>query len=354
MRERPASARREESIMKAIGLTRYLPIEHPESLFDFEAPDPVPGPRDLLVEVRAISVNPVDFKLRAPKPQVEDKPRILGWDAAGVVRAVGADVTLFKPGDEVYYAGSIKRAGTNAELHTVDERIVALKPKSLGFAAAAALPLTALTAWESLFDRLEVSSSGKSAGQSVLLIGGVGGVGSMAIQMAKRIAGLRVIATASRPESVTRAKELGADEVVDHSRSLVEERKRLGLAEVDYIICFNAIEQHFAALVDWIRPEGKICGVVGTSAEFPLGALMSKSATFVWELMFTRSMFETPTMIEQHRALTEVRSLVDRGVLKTTLSEHYGQINAENLRRAHAALEAGHVLGKIVLEGFER
>ncbi|MGC4088137.1 MAG: zinc-binding alcohol dehydrogenase family protein [Polyangiaceae bacterium] len=300
------------------------------------------------------SVNPVDYKSRAPKEQVEPTPRILGWDAAGVVRAVGSEVTLFKPGDEVYYAGSIKRPGANAELHLVDERIVGKKPKRLGFAEAAALPLTALTAWESLFDRLGISSTGANAGKSVLLIGGVGGVGSIAIQLAKRVAGLRVVATASRPESAARARELGADEVLDHSRPLDEEQKRVGLGEVDYIVCFNAIEQHYPSFAPLIRPEGRICGVVGPNSLLPLGTLMLKSVTFVWELMFTRPMFETPSMIEQHRALSEISALIDRGALGTTLGAHYGPINASNLRRAHSALEAGHTLGKIVLEGFAK
>jgi len=338
--------------MKAVGLTRYLPIDHPESLQDFELADPVVSGKDLLVEVRAVSVNPVDYKVRAPKEQREATPRILGWDAAGIVRAVGAEVSGFKPGDAVYYAGSIKRQGTNAELHLVDERIVGRKPTNLGFAEAAAVPLTALTAWEALFDRLGISAQGADAGKRVLLIGGAGGVGSMMIQIAKRVGKLHVTATASRPESRARARELGADDVLDHSRSLAEQHSERGLSEFDYIVCFSSLEQHFASFASLIRAQGKICGIVGTSAALPLGTLMSKSVTFVWELMFTRSSYDTSDIGEQRRVLDEVASLIELGSLRTTLAEHFGVVDAANLRRAHAALEQGHTLGKIVLEGF--
>jgi len=338
--------------MKAVGLTRYLPITDPESLLDVELPDPVAAGRDLLVEVRAVAVNPVDTKVRSPKSQTEATPRVLGWDAAGVVKAVGDRVTLFKPGDEVYYAGSIARPGCNSELHLVDERIVGRKPRTIGFAEAAALPLTTITAWEGLFDRLGVSRTGGHAGASILLIGGAGGVGSIAIQLAKQLGRLRVIATASRPESARWVRELGADDVVDHTKPLADQLRELGVPEVDYLMCLTAPGPYFEQFAPIIRPQGKICMIVESAAPLPLGTLMRKSATVAWELMFTRALFETPDMIEQHALLDATADLVERGVVKTTLGQHAGKINAANLRSAHQALEEGHVTGKLVLEGF--
>lgn len=338
--------------MKAIGLTRYLPITDPQSLQDVEIDKPTPTGHDLLVNIEAIAVNPVDTKVRAPKAQVEPKPRVLGWDAAGTVAAVGPDVTLFKVGDPVYYAGSITRPGTNAELHLVDERIVGHKPASLDFANAAALPLTAITAWEALFDRLGISPKGDHAGRSVLIIGGAGGVGSIGIQLAKVLAGLTVIATASRPESQAWCRKLGADHTVDHRGDLLAQLKALGFAEVDYILCFNDTDGHFPAMAELVAPQGKICTIVENARPLPVELLKSKSATFVWEFMFTRAMFGTPDMIAQHRLLNEVARLVDAGRLQTTLGENLGRINAENLRRAHAMLEGGRTIGKLVLEGF--
>jgi zinc-binding alcohol dehydrogenase family protein len=338
--------------MRAVGLTRYLPIDHPEALLDLELDAPVASGRDLLVEVRAVAVNPVDYKTRAPRDQVEPVPRVLGWDAAGVVQAVGERVTLFAPGDEVYYAGSIARPGCDSELHLVDERIVGRKPRPLGFAEAAALPLTTLTAWEGLFDRLGVSRTGGHRGASLLLIGGAGGVGSIAIQLAKQLAGLRVIATASRPESTRWARELGADDVIDHTRPLADQLRALSVPEVDFLMCLTAPEPYVDAFAALIKPQGKICLIVSPQGPLPIGALMRKSATIAWELMFTRSLFETPDMIEQHAILDATADLVERGAVRTTLAQHMGTINADNLRRAHRALEQGHATGKIVLEGF--
>lgn len=338
--------------MKAVGLTRYLPIENPEALLDITLDAPAAARRDLLVEVRAVAVNPVDTKVRSPKDQVEATPRVLGWDAAGVVKAVGDEVTLFRPGDEVYYAGSIARPGCNSELHLVDERIVGRKPRTLGFAEAAALPLTTLTAWEVLFDRLGVSRAGAHRGASVLVIGGAGGVGSIAIQLAKRLAGLRVIATASRPESTRWAQDLGADDVIDHTRPLAEQLRDLGAPEVDFILCLTAPDPYVPALAPIIKPQGKIGLIVEPKGPLPIGSLMRKSATIAWELMFTRALFETPDMAEQHAILNATADLVERGDLKTTLAHHLGAITAANLRRAHQTLEAGHATGKIVLEGF--
>ncbi len=338
--------------MKAVGLHQYLPIDHPDALLDLELPMPQPDARDLLVKIEAISVNPVDCKVRAPKAQTEASPRVLGWDAAGTVVAVGPGVTLFKVGDPVFYAGSITRPGANSEYHVVDERIVARKPETLDFAAAAALPLTAITAWEALFERLRVSPQGADAGKSVLIIGGAGGVGSIGIQLAKQLGGLTVIATASRPESAQWVRELGADHVVDHFGDLPAQLKAAGHATVDYVLIFNDTDRHFPAAAALIRPQGGICTIVENERPVPVELLKAKSAAFHWEFMFTRAMFGTPDMIEQHKLLAEVARLVDAGALRTTVGEHLGRIGAANLRRAHQLLERGRAIGKLVLSGF--
>ena len=338
--------------MKAVGLYRYLPVDHPESLLDLDVPAPTATGRDLLVEVKAVSVNPVDYKMRSPKDQVETTPRVLGWDVAGVVKAVGPDVSLFAAGDAVYYAGARMRQGGNSELHLVDERIVGRKPATLGFAEAAALPLTTLTAWEGLFERMGISSAGTHAGRTLLIIGGAGGVGSIAIQLAKRLARLTVIATASRPESEKWVRELGADHVVDHSRPLAPQLAERGTPEVDFVFCASGIEPYVAAFPTIVAPQGKICAIVGTPAPLDLGPLMAKSVTFAWELMFTRPAYQTADMIVQHQILDETAALIEKGVLRTTMTANLGAITAANLKRAHAQLEGGHVIGKLVLEGF--
>ncbi|TKC90264.1 zinc-binding alcohol dehydrogenase family protein [Trinickia terrae] len=338
--------------MKAVGLYRYLPIDHPESLIDVEIAKPQASGRDLLVKVEAISVNPVDYKVRAPKDTVESAPRVLGWDAAGVVVAVGPEVTLFKVGDPVFYAGSITRPGANSEYHLVDERIVGRKPASLDFAQAAALPLTAITAWEALFDRLRVSPQGADAGKSVLIVGGAGGVGSIGIQLAKQLAKLTVIATASRPESAKWARELGADHIVDHFGDIPAQLNQAGFAEVDYVLIFNDTDKHFRAAAQAIRPQGGICTIVENARPLEVALLKTKSGAFHWEFMFTRAMFGTPDMIAQHKLLTEVARLVDAGTLRTTVGQNLGTINAGNVRHAHRLLEEGRAIGKLVLSGF--
>jgi zinc-binding alcohol dehydrogenase family protein len=338
--------------MKAIGLTRYLPVLNPESLIDIELDKPVPTGRDLLVKIEAIAVNPVDTKVRAPKDKVEEAPRVLGWDAAGVVEAVGPDATLFKPGDAVYYAGSITRQGANSEFHLVDERIVGAKPKSLDFTHAAALPLTTITAWEALFERLGVSPAGAHEGKSVLIIGGAGGVGSIGIQLAKKVAKLTVIATASRPESAKWATELGADHIVNHFEDIPAQLKAAGFKEVDYVLIFNDTDKHFPAAAEVIKPQGGICTIVENSGPLDVALLKAKSAAFHWEFMFTRSMFGTPDMIEQHKLLSEVARLIDAGTLTTTLGRDLGRLDAANLREAHRLLEEGRAIGKLVLTGF--
>lgn len=338
--------------MKAIGLTRYLPISNPESLIDIELDKPAPTGRDLLVKIEAIAVNPVDTKVRAPKDKVEETPRVLGWDAAGVVEAVGPDVTLFKVGDPVYYAGDITRQGANSEFHLIDERIVGAKPKSLDFTCAAALPLTSITAWEALFERLGVSAEGKDAGKSVLIIGGAGGVGSIGIQLAKRVAKLQVIATASRPESARWAEDLGADHIVNHFEDIPKQMKDIGFPQVDYVLIFNDTDKHFPAAAEVIEPQGGICTIVENAKPVAVELLKSKSAAFHWEFMFTRAMFKTPDMIEQHKLLSEVARLIDAGTIRTTLGRDLGRIDAANLREAHRLLEEGRTVGKIVLTGF--
>ncbi len=338
--------------MKAVGLYRYLPIEHPESLLDLDLETPVPAGHDLLVEVKAISVNPVDAKQRAPKDQVEAKPRILGWDAAGVVKAAAPGAALFRPGDEVYYAGSVVRPGANCEYHLVDERIVGRKPAALSFAEAAALPLTTITAWELMFERMEISKAGAHAGRSVLILGGAGGVGSIAIQIAKRIARLKVIATASRPESAAWARQMGADEVINHAQPLGEQMKEIGEPEADYVLCFNDTDRYFPDFPALAKPQGRIGAIVRSVRPVDLAPLQPKSIAFAWEGMFTRSTFQTPDMIAQHRLLDEAAGLVEAGVLRTTLKQNLGAICAGNLRRAHRLLEEGHVVGKLVLERF--
>ncbi len=336
--------------MKAVALTRYLPIDDPESFIDAELPKPTAEGRDILVAVKAIAVNPVDTKVRAPKDQAPDGPRVLGWDASGVVEEVGPDVTLFKAGDEVFYAGDITRSGTNAEFQLVDERIVGKKPQSLSHAEAAALPLTAITAYEAFFDRLGIDRDGADKGQSILLIGGAGGVGSIGIQLAKR-AGLVVIATASRPETIAWVKELGADHVINHREPMVEQVRDLGFQHVDHIAIFNDM-RHWEECVELIRPQGGIVSIDDTNLPMPMAGMKMKAASLHWEFMFARAMHQTPDMIEQHNLLNHVAAEIDAGRIRTTLAEVLTPINAGNLRKAHAMIEAGTAKGKIVVEGF--
>ena len=337
--------------MKAVAITRYLPTDDPSSLVDVELPVPVPGPRDLRVRVEAISENPVDSKVRRRAGRVESAPRVLGYDAAGVVDAVGAGVTAFAPGDRVYYAGSIVRSGTNAQFHLVDERIVAKMPRSLSFAEAAALPLTAITAWELLFDRLRLDPDGGDRGRTLLVLGAAGGVGSILLQLARR-AGLIVIATASRAQSRVHALALGATHVVDHREPLRPQLEALGFADVEYIANLVDTDAYWAQCVDLIRPQGTIGLIVGSKFALPLEPLKDKSAGVVWEMMFTRSELETPDMAEQGKLLARVAALVDAGELRTTLTDTLTPINAATLREAHARIESGRTLGKLAVAGW--
>jgi zinc-binding alcohol dehydrogenase family protein len=338
--------------MKAVAYYQSLPMDHADALQDVELPAPTPGPRDLLVEVKAISVNPVDTKIRRNVAPEDGAAKVLGWDASGIVKAVGSDVSLFQPGDRVYYAGAINRAGANSELHVVDERIVGRMPAKLAFAEAAALPLTAITAWELLFERLQVSQGSADLGQSLLIVGAAGGVGSILVQLARQLTGLTVIGTASRPETQAWVRQLGAHHVIDHRQPLSEELKRIGINQVTHVASLTQTDQHFAQLVEALAPQGRLALIDDPEQPLDIMQLKRKSLSLHWELMFTRSLFETADMIEQHRLLQRVAELVDAGTLHTTLGEHFGSINAANLRRAHTLLESGTAKGKIVLEGF--
>ena len=338
--------------MKAVALTRYLPIDDPRSLVDIDLPKPAPKDRDLLVRIEAISVNPVDTKVRAPKPQVEAQPKVLGYDAAGIVEAVGDSVTLFQPGDAVYYAGDATRSGSNAEYQLVDERIVGHKPKTLDFALAATLPLTSITAWELLFHRMRLDADGGDAGTSLLIIGGAGGVGSIAIQLAVR-AGLTVIATASRPETVAWCKRMGAQHVIDHRQPLKPQLAALGFAYADAIVNLADTDRYWETMGDLIAPQGRIGLIVEPKGPLSIGdRFKTKCVSIHWETMFGRSRFQTKDMIEQHRLLDRVAALVDGGELRTTHTETIGTINAANLRATHARLESGTTIGKLALAGW--
>lgn len=335
--------------MKAIAHQHTHAIDHPDALHDITLPDPVATGRDLLVEVRAVSVNPVDTKIRRNRAPAAGEWQVLGWDAAGVVRAVGPEVAGFRPGNRVWYAGDLRRPGTNAELHLVDERIVGHMPRSLDFADAAALPLTAITAWEMLFDCWGLRE-GEGGGDSLLVIGGAGGVGSILIQLAKRLTGLTVIASASRPESVDWVRALGADHVIDHRQPLAAQVSALG-PQPRYVAALTATDQHFDAIVELIRPRGHVA-VIDDPATLDIAPGKRKALSFSWEFMFTRSMFETDDIAQQRALLERVAALVDAGQLRSTRTGHLGTIDAANLRRAHALQESGRVIGKNVLEGF--
>ena len=337
--------------MKAVGYQKSLPIEDANSLIDFESAKPEPKGRDIRVAVKAISANPVDYKLRKRAAPPAGETKILGFDAAGVVDAVGPDVSLFKPGDEVFYAGSILRQGTNSEFHLVDERIVGKKPNSLSFAQAAALPLTSITAWELLFDRLG-AVPGKSLDPRTLLItGGAGGVGSILIQLARRLTGLTVVATATRPESQKWCLDLGAHAVIDHGKPMKEQIEALKLPPVALVASLTFTDQHYKSIAEFMAPQGKF-GLIDDPPEFTMSVFKGKAISVHWESMFTRSSFQTPDMIAQHHLLNDVADLIDKGVLRTTLDQTFGTINAANLKRAHTLLESGKSRGKIVLEGW--
>ena len=336
--------------MRAVGVQTPLPIEDAASLRDIDLPKPQPTGRDILVAIKAVSVNPVDTKVRrraAPDPGAWT---VLGWDAAGIVEAVGPDARSFLPGDAVFYAGAFGRSGTNAEFHLVDERIVGAKPSSLSWAEAAAMPLTAITAWEALFERLDIRKPVPGAAGALLIVGGAGGVGSIATQLARRLTDLTIITTASRPETQAWSRDLGAHHVVDHTKPLAAEVAALGIVP-GLVFSTTNTDAHLAEIARLIAPQGRFA-LIDDPAALDIRAFKQKSVSTHWEFMFTRSMFGTADMAEQGVLLTEVARLIDAGQIRTTLGETYGTINAANLRRAHAMIESGRAKGKIVLEGF--
>jgi NADPH2:quinone reductase len=340
--------------MKAIAFIRPLPIEADDSLVELDLPRPEPKERDLLVNVRAVSVNPVDTKVRGARhqgtaSQGTGEPRVLGWDAAGVVVGKGAAVNGFAIGDEVFYAGELERAGSNAEYQAVDERLVGRKPKSIGFAEAAALPLTSITAWELLFDRFEVREG--QSGSSLLISGAAGGVGSILVQLARRLTGLTVIATASRPQTAQWVSAMGAHHVVDHTKPLAEQVDRLAAPPVKYIASLTATARNFGELAEVLAPQGKI-GVIDDPQSLDVVPLKRKAASLHWEFMFARSMWQTTDMAEQGKLLNRVADLIDRGQLRSTQMQTFSPINAENLKKAHALAESGRAIGKMTLSGF--
>jgi NADPH2:quinone reductase len=337
--------------MKAIGYAAAGSIDQPDALVARDIPVPLPSGHDLLVKVEAVAVNPVDTKLRQNVPP-DGGFRVLGFDAVGTAEAVGDGVSLFAPGDRVWYAGSIKRPGSNAEFQLVDERIAGPAPASLGAADAVALPLTAITSWEMLFDRLDVRRPVPHDNRTILIIGAAGGAGSIAVQLARQVAGMTVIGTASRPETRAWVEAMGAHHVVDHAQPLAPQVAALGIGAPGFVYATTQTSQHFREILDLIAPQGRLGVISGVGEATHPDPLSGKSVTLCYELMFTRSSFETPDMIEQHRLLTEVSRLVDAGVLRTTRTEHFGRITPENLSRAHAAIETGRTIGKIVLEGF--
>ena len=335
--------------MKAIGIYEARSTDQSDVFHKADLPMPSAIGRDLLVKVKAIGVNPVDTKVRKSVTEKLDEIKILGWDAVGVVEAVGDEVSLFQTGDEVYYAGSLTRSGCNSDYQLVDERIVGKKPQSLSNLEAAAMPLTTITAWEALFERLSISSEGKDSGRSILIIGGAGGVGSIAIQLAKQLAQLKVIATASRKETIDWCQKMGADECINHHEDMAEQLQAIGYNTVDYVLCLNNTDSHWEAIAQIVKPQGKICTIVENKHPLSQSELKNKSITHVWELMFTKSMYETEDMQTQHDLLNQAADLFDNGILQTTFTTDMGELTVENLAKAHAQLESGSTIGKIAL-----
>jgi NADPH2:quinone reductase len=338
--------------MKAVALTHYLPIDDPKSLLDVELPQPVPGMHDLLVRVEAVSVNPVDTKVRSPKPQIESQPKVLGYDAAGTVEAVGKSVIGFKPGERVLYAGDITRPGSNAEYQLVDARLVGHVPSTMDLADAAALPLTSITAWELLFQRMPFDSENGGDGKTLLIIGGAGGVGSIAIQLACR-AGFTVIATASRDETVAWCRNLGANHVINHREPLAAQLSALGFEQVDAVINLADTDRYWETVGEILAPQGHVGLIVEPAGALKIGdPYKAKCIGIHWELMFTRSLYETADQHEQGRILDHVAELVASGALRGTRMRTLSPINATNLREAHRQLESGSSIGKLVLSGW--
>ncbi|MBC1727509.1 zinc-binding alcohol dehydrogenase family protein [Listeria seeligeri] len=330
--------------MKAVGLTKAA-----NNFVDVEIARPVPENHDLLVKIKAISINPVDTKMRAANSTEE--LRVLGWDAVGEVVEKGLDVTLFQKGEEVYFAGDVTRPGTYAEFTLIDERLVGKKPKNLKVEEAAAMPLTTITAWEALFDRLEITAEDK--GKSILIINGAGGVGSIATQLAAKT-GLEVISTTSRPETIQWTKQFGATHVINHRENLTEQLKEIGFTQgVDFILCLHNTNAHWDDMQEAICPQGKICSIVELAEPVKMSLLKDKSATFSYEFMFTRSKYNTADKIKQHEILNKASEMFDEEVLAPTLNKILSPINATTVEKAHEIVSSGKMIGKLVVKGFE-
>lgn len=337
--------------MRAVGFFEPSPLCAKKALIDLDIQEPHPGPRDLKVAVRAVSINPVDTFMRRQFTPTPGAPKVLGYDAAGIVEAVGTDVSLFKPGDEVFYAGDMTRAGSNATFQLVDERIVGPKPKTLSFLEAAAMPLTSIAAWELLFDRLGVGYGSKSIPGVLLIINGAGGVGSMLTQLARQLTGLCIVATASRPETMAWCRKMGAHHVINHHEPIDLELLRIGIGQVDFIASLTGSDRQMPAIVNAIAPQGRFA-LIDDPKVLDITPFKLKSVSVHWESMFTRTMFHTPDMIAQHRLLASVADLVDAGVLRTTLTTSLGPMSASTLARGHSLAESGRTIGKIVLGAF--
>jgi zinc-binding alcohol dehydrogenase family protein len=337
--------------MRAVAYRKSLPVEHPDSLIDIELPVPQPGPRDLLVRVEAIAVNPVDYKIRQ-NADPAGEAKVLGWDAAGTVIAAGSEAGLFEAGDEVYYAGALDRPGANSRYHVVDERLVARKPSTLSFTEAAALPLTALTAWEGLFERLGLRTGALEQAGTLLVTAAAGGVGSIAAQLARALTSLTVVGTASRPETAEFARKMGAQHIVDHRKPLAPQLAQVAPGGIDYVFSTTGTDSNLASYAETLNPFGHIVAIDDFDS-VPIGVLKAKSISFHWEFMFTRSMFRTADRAMQHHILTQVARLVDRGILTTTATRDLGPVNAANLREAHRIQESGTAIGKTTLTGFQ-
>lgn len=337
--------------MKAIGVVQARPTDDPDCFVAFETPTPSPGSRDLLVRIDAVSVNPVDYKVRRAITKPLAQPKIIGWDACGVVEAVGEDVRHYRPGDQVMYAGALDRPGSYAEYQLVDERIVGRKPLNLDVAQSAALPLTSLTAWESLFTRLMVDRSAGKAGK-LLIIGGAGGVGSMAIQLARALTNLEIVATASRQETTAWCKDLGAHAVIDHSGDLIEGVRQAGLGTFSYILNCNNNLPYWNAMAEIIAPQGRVCLLSSTGEPVDLDIFMEKSIAVCWELMYTRSHFETHDLGHQREILNGIADLMEEGRIRSTLQRSLGPLSASNAAKAHEVLESRTMIGKLTMGGI--
>ncbi|CCM79497.1 zinc-binding alcohol dehydrogenase family protein [Rhizobium mesoamericanum] len=337
--------------MKAVAYKTAGSINREDSLKDVELSRPAVAGRDILVEVEAISVNPVDTKIRKGVSPEKGQWKVLGWDAVGKVVEVGPDAKSFSVGDEVFYAGSLIRPGANSQFHVVDERIVGRKPKTISNAQAAALPLTAITAWEMLFDRLDIRKPVPGAANAIVVVGGAGGVGSIAIQLVRALTDVTVIATASRPETQEWVKELGAHNVIDHSKPIAEQVAALGLGAPAFVFSTTETHRHLKEIIELISPQGRF-GLIDDPETLDVTGFKRKAVSIHWELMFTRSIYETADIAEQGKLLNEVSRLVDEGKIRTTVTETLSPINAANLKKAHAGIESGKTKGKVVLEGF--